>query len=320
MGKCIFCENENCERKRMDFIDAFEYKCLNCGTYKIEIEGIRYVKELTKIKDKAKISNWICINQGKFGILTMADIEKTIRNHILPQLGEQIDNLLFYLCERNDIFNKVVMVNPQDLIALTGAVNKSGVDFIMDFLIKNGFLTLIPKRSSSNNPNYNVKITVEGWQRFYELQRTNKYSRLAFMAMQFNNSTLQNVLKDIIVPAVKETGFDIRKLDDEKRAGLIDDKLRVEIRRSKFVIADLTDVNRGAYWEAGFAEGLGTPVIYICEEEKFNSKDKNISPHFDTNHHLTVPWKNDEAGLKKFADELKATIRATFPDEAIMND
>ena len=58
------------------------------------------------------------------------------------------------------------------------------------------------------------------------------------------------------------------------------------------------------------------PVIYICEEEKFKVK----KTHFDTNHHLTVQWKDDPESLNKFAEELKATIRATFPDEAKMED
>ncbi len=58
------------------------------------------------------------------------------------------------------------------------------------------------------------------------------------------------------------------------------------------------------------------PVIYICEEEKFKTK----LTHFDTNHHLTVQWKDDPESLKKFAEELKATIRATFPAEAKMED
>ena len=120
----------------------------------------------------------------------------------------------------------------------------------------------------------------------------------------------------MIKDAVSKTGFEIRRLDEEKRAGLIDDKLRVEIRRSKFLIADLSDENNGAYWEAGYAEGLGMQVIYICEEEKFEQK----KTHFDTNHHLTVQWKNDPESLQKFAEELKATIRATFPAEAKMED
>lgn len=58
------------------------------------------------------------------------------------------------------------------------------------------------------------------------------------------------------------------------------------------------------------------PVIYICEEEKFKEK----KTHFDTNHHLTLTWKNTEEGLKIFSEELKATIRSTFPLEAKMED
>jgi len=36
-------------------------------------------------------------------------------------------------------------------------------------------------------------------------------------------------------------------------------------------------MNPGAYWEAGYAEGLGKPVIYTCEEAKFVE-----ASHFDT--------------------------------------
>jgi len=44
------------------------------------------------------------------------------------------------------------------------------------------------------------------------------------------------------------------------------------IRTARFVIADLTHDNNGAYFEAGFAEGLGLPVIYTCEAGKFDAK------------------------------------------------
>jgi len=35
-------------------------------------------------------------------------------------------------------------------------------------------------------------------------------------------------------------------------------RMRLEIRRSRFAVVDLTHGNRGAYWEAGFAEGLAS--------------------------------------------------------------
>ena len=62
--------------------------------------------------------------------------------------------------------------------------------------------------------------------------------------------------------------------------------MRVKIRDAKFVIADLTHDNNGAYWEAGYAEGLGKPVVYICEKTKF--EDKNNGTHFDVNHCTTL--------------------------------
>jgi nucleoside 2-deoxyribosyltransferase len=132
--------------------------------------------------------------------------------------------------------------------------------------------------------------------------------------MKFGDGDLDIMLENCFRPAVKDTGFDLFRLDDVPKAGLIDDRLRVEIRASRFLIADLTHENAGAYWEAGYAEGLGKPVIYTCERKKFDEK----KTHFDTNHHTTVLWDKDD--LEKTARDLKNTIRATLLEEAKLND
>lgn len=71
--------------------------------------------------------------------------------------------------------------------------------------------------------------------------------------------------------------------------------MRIQIRDSAFVIADLTHDN---YTERigrqTYAEGLGKPVIYICEKAKFDKK----TPHFDTNHCTTV-LANDIANVPR---------------------
>ena len=93
---------------------------------------------------------------------------------------------------------------------------------------------------------------------------------------------------------------------DIGRAGIIDNIMRVHIRDAKFVIVDLTHDNNGAYWEAGYAEGLGKPVVYICEREKFEAK----KTHFDTNHCMTVPWsRDDDEGFRR---RLTATLRRSL--------
>jgi nucleoside 2-deoxyribosyltransferase len=130
------------------------------------------------------------------------------------------------------------------------------------------------------------------------------------MAMKFGQSDVGDAVEKCFRPAVKRAGFELRVLTDQQPAGLIDNQRRASILAARFVIADLTQGSPGAYWEAGFGEGLGLPVIYTCEETAW----KQQGTHFDTNHLNTVTW--NLAKPKKAEDRLTATIRATFRAEA----
>ncbi len=130
------------------------------------------------------------------------------------------------------------------------------------------------------------------------------------MAMKFGEPQLNDVVETCFKVASAAAGFELRTIAEGQPAGLIDDQIRVAIRRSKFVIADLTHSNNGAYWEAGFAEGAGKPVIYTCDTTAW----VNQRTHFDTNHMATIIWDPDD--LPDAERRLKAMIQATFPAEA----
>jgi nucleoside 2-deoxyribosyltransferase len=72
----------------------------------------------------------------------------------------------------------------------------------------------------------------------------------------------------------------------------------------------MTRPNAGAYWEAGLAEGLGKPVIYICRD--------GIETPFDTDHRQTVRW--DLSKLNETATRLKAVIRSKLLGDAKPED
>ena len=134
------------------------------------------------------------------------------------------------------------------------------------------------------------------------------------MAMKFNQPALDRVVEKCFRPAVKRAGFELRVLTDNQPAGSIDDQLRAAILASRFVVADLTHGSPGAYWEAGFGEGLGLPVIYTCEKTAW----KEQGTHFDTNHLNTIIW--DPEDLAEAENRLVATIRATFRADAKQMD
>ena len=152
-----------------------------------------------------------------------------------------------------------------------------------------------------------VNLTLEGWERYEAEQRGRFQGDYGFLVMQFDDE-LDVFVRDIVKPAVNDaTGYELVDLRDVSKAGLIDNLMVTTIRDAKFVIVDLTHDNRGAYWEAGYAEGLGRPVVYICNKKKFND---GKGTHFDTNHYTTVQWSMDDAD--SFQQELKATLRRSL--------
>jgi hypothetical protein len=186
-------------------------------------------------------------------------------------------------------------------------MSSENVHFILKFLTSENYLE---GRMNGQGLGGFFTLTMKGWKRYEDLQRGAVSGKTAFMAMQFGNKELDEMVNNYFRPAVEKTGFTLLRLDDDHKAGLIDDKMRVNIKKSRFLIADLSHTNNGAYWEAGYAEGLGKLVIYTCEEKIFNNP--NTRPHFDTNHHLTITWSSNK--IKETMDALVNTIRATIPD------
>ncbi len=131
--------------------------------------------------------------------------------------------------------------------------------------------------------------------------------RYGFLAMQFDTPETEKLASEHIKPVISRTlGYEVYDLRNVAKAGIIDEIMRTTIASSKFVIADLTYDNNGAYWEAGFAEGIGLPVIYICEREKF----ERTKTHFDTNHLTTVLWSMNDTD--QFEIELAETLRRSL--------
>jgi hypothetical protein len=239
--------------------------------------------------------------------LDSAVVQKILETAELPSPFEQADNLLRLIAERVDGPGELTTISYPQHQFIVGAKTEGGVRFLVGALMQRGLLT--GKRDQGWSK---VTPTLEGWQRYDELRRGTPTDRKAFMAMQFGDPELDHMFRGCFRRAVTQAGFTLSRLDDEPRAGSIDDRLRVEIQTSRFLIADLTNANNGAYWEAGYAEGLHKPVIYTCRSDAFDRI------HFDTSHLLTVKWKPDDQD--DASERLKATIRATLPDAKKTDD
>ena len=297
--------------------DATYYSCPRCGQFVLSNTLIATLPGTLEGKEEriAILSHALTKMQKKGGEPSLdTDFVKRIMKTKLPNPSQQADNFILWLGENLPGPGERIEVEGATHQSIIGAKSPNGFALVVEHLFRKELLTGELAETMGHPGLADVTLSMEGWDYFEELIRGAKESRKAFMAMKFGDETLDMMLENYFKPAVEQTGFQLIRLDDTPRAGLIDDRLRVEIRTSRFLIADLTHENAGAYWEAGFAEGLGRPVIYTCEKAKFEM-DKT---HFDTNHHLTVIW--DKENPAEAAEDLKATIRATIPDEAKLTD
>ena len=250
-------------------------------------------------------------------------------DEVMPTPAEQADDLILWVGN-----HQLSPDNPYQapLLPLGAWVGTSlgnwedwlaGLRWLFTYLADARLLTasnFMPKDSPPTSdladwlPTGDLQLTMAGWQRYAELKKRRVESRTAFMAMKFGDPTLDAVVKDCFKPAVARAGFVLRLLTDQPKAGLIDNHMRAALLASRFTIADLSHGSHGAYWEAGFAEGLDRPVFYTCKASVWEEQKS----HFDTNHLHTIIW--DENNLKDAEDKLTDTIRATLRDEAEQND
>lgn len=298
------------------------FECPRCGCFSMTDEVFAdwpfWLREYESTR-RAILSHALyqMTKRQQWALLTTGLLENILKNTQLPKPQEQLENLILWLGENQPDTGKDVREGKDtaSAIAAAGAVDQGGLVFLVEQarearLVQANILQAKPPVVAA------LRLTLQGWKYYDELQRGKSTSRIAFLAMKFGDAEVDAIFDNHFKLAVEATGFTLKKLNEKQPAGLIDDRLRVEIRQSRFLVADLTHHNNGAYWEAGFAEGLGKPVIYTCRKDVF--EDKQQGTHFDTNHHLTVPW--DPNNMAEAVDKIKATIRATLPGEAKMED
>ena len=158
-----------------------------------------------------------------------------------------------------------------------------------------------------------VSLTAKGFQELERAEIGNRDSRQGFVAMWFNPS-LDVAYTDGFAPAITDAGYRSFRIDKKEHANKIDDEIVAEIRRSRFVVADFTSelielagrptpiARGGVYYEAGFAQGLGIPVLWSCRHDLIDHV------HFDTRQFAHIVWETPEDLRSKLYNRIAAVL------------
>lgn len=171
-------------------------------------------------------------------------------------------------------------------------------DYVNKQLQKLGYISV----TGADVDGYWVRIETEGWRKLAEAKQTSsKRLRQAFVAMWFSPQS-DIYYRDGIKPAIEGAGWECMRIDATEHNNKICDQIVAEIRKSRFVVADFTGNRGGVYFEAGYAAGLGIPVIWTVHENDLKEL------HFDTRQYNHIVYKNEKELLEKLTARIGATI------------
>lgn len=214
------------------------------------------------------------------------------------RVADKLDRLIIHLQRKSKYAGNHVQVVAKDDYPTAHAENQLEMKFLIEQL---GALGWTKNAYDPFTDSFSLVLTVEGWNRIAELERTQRKSNQAFVAMWFTRET-ERAYTEAIEKAISNCGFKAMRVDTLEHNEKICDRIIVEIRKSAFVVADFTGHRGGVYFEAGYALGLGIPVIWLCR------KDNLEQAHFDTRQYNHIAWESETELCERLTDRIRATI------------
>lgn len=298
-AKCPLCGSEEARIERQPGRDAYDVACPVCDRYSFRPGVEEALRSGAHDADRELLSGLARQAYEAGGRLELRadNLEQLVRSASLPRNPlDAVELLLLYLGDRQKSFSEYVTIRPHRFpVAVARSVKDFG--YVADLLLELGFAELWDDAFRDQ-----FRLTAAGWRRLEELRATRPDSRQAFVAMWFAEE-MAPAWREGFRPALEDTGYRPVRIDVVQHNEQIDDRIVAEIRRSGLVVADFTGGRGGVYFEAGFAMGLGIPVIWTCRADHIQHV------HFDTRQYNHILWERPG----DLREKLRLRIEATLP-------
>ena len=281
--------------------------CPSCGPFSINKDQIfstvpqNTLHLIAGYLYETKMHRVDLLNNGTMESLFLNEkaIQKILSDPLIPKTSMQrLDKIILNLYKMNEGFS-TVLISGNSTPAMGYAKN------LHEFVMMGNALQRLGYLDEFN------RMTIHGIQYAESLLTSNRNSTNVFIAMKFSDE-LKALRESAIKPACETCGFTAFTVDEEEHNDDIPDKIISGIKTSRFVVADFTENNLGVYYEAGYAKGLGLPVIKTCKKEWYDEIDEKGNRvnklHFDVEHDNLILWVDSD----DFAKRLEARIRATI--------
>lgn len=287
--QCPLCSRGDVKSSAIGTADVDRIECPVCGLFEMTREAQLLLIGGAYLPDDRVRLTWASrqANEAASKLRLMSDNIRSTADSVTepsPPI-RKVDELVLYVGRKAPVLNQPAPFNETYAWPLIRARDVNEMAAIRN--VARDQLQLVTQDSQG------FRLTLKGWERFAVLDSERPRSTNAFVAMWFSQA-MQGVYDQGIQPALSDLGYDAIKVDRVESDQKIDDLIIASIRKSSLVVSDFTGMRTGVFFEAGFALGLGIPVIWTCRDTDV----AKLGEHFDTRQYPHIVWK-DAADLKK---------------------
>lgn len=209
---------------------------------------------------------------------------------IIPRTPiDKMDRLLLNLS--HDVakgFGQTIRLKYDESTPLAYARDKPELLYLLNEMNRKGYFA----NAFSAVGEWQCQLSIEGWDRIYELMRGGLGSKQIFVACWFNR--LHDHYRLAIEHGIEQAGYLPMSIKDKNYPDTIMAQALGQIRRSRFVVVDLTQQRNSVFVEWGFAMGIGLKFMLVVDEAyrkhlegrkkksfEFYAKNYNIRPYSD---------------------------------------
>ena len=332
MGKnniCPLCGEYSNQIRYIDVFKRYEGVCDTCGKFSIseytladvdrnKIASYLYYHSIFDESAQSFKTNFsIHRKQEKVKENETCLLYEQIENWYPTTFSEKINIFLLHLYEKTKYMGDKVYISPTQIESACFVIRffngnidnrNNQVQYFLDYLKKQGDLT-----PDSIFTEY--CLAPKGYQRIDELQKHFSNNKNVFVAMSFADEA--KPIREAIRKGVIKAKYSPTIMDEIIHNEQIVPAMLRMIRESRLLILEITNPNYGAYYEAGYALGLGKEVIICCSSEVYRKEytteeekkyERYLKPHFDVAQKQILVWDDYEDLTYKLSEWIKAII------------
>jgi hypothetical protein len=274
------------------------FSCRRCGQYGVSVHLLRAPDMPSDLRACISAATRQAHESGRPILLKRGNLASIAAPHQNVRVLDKVEKVLQHIAAKCGRPGSAAAVDSTFDFPVADCVDFRELEAYLSHLLKKGLIESVAVYQS-NAPAY--APTIDGWEYLEPRSPIGGIPGQCFVAMSFAK-WLDDAYALGIKPAIEDCGFKAICMKEVATNEGITDRILSEIRRAEFVVADFTGQRRGVYFEAGFARGLGRPVIGTCRRNAVSKL------HFDIKHLGHVLWDAPTDLRTSLAESIRANI------------